>query len=88
MPDAITRESLRGSPKTLIHEETFGVGGAAFEWRCDRYPRLVLHYRRASRNAKPTVTWSVDDYRCADLDEAVRFLNGPVLTDEFLAEAS
>ena len=87
-PGPITRASLQGSPKTLIHEETFGEGGIAYEWRCDRYPRLVMHFRRAFRSAKPTVGWSVDDYRCRDLDEAIAFLNGPELTDALLQVAS
>ena len=54
VPAPITGGSLRGSPRTLTREEVLGVGDGAFEPRCDRYPRLVPHYRRASPNAKAT----------------------------------
>lgn len=85
----ITRESLRGSPHTMITHTRLPAGGAMFEARCDRFPRLVKHYYRGRRTAVPTITWSVDGHRCVDLDEAIRLLNGPVIPDErFEAVAS
>ncbi|MCX4194495.1 hypothetical protein OMR07_02140 [Methylobacterium organophilum] len=84
----ITRDSLRGSPSTMILHAKLARGGVMFEWRCDRRPRLVKHYYRGTRTSPAQVTWSVDGHRCADLDEAIRFLNGPVIAEDLYEVAA
>ena len=83
----ITRDSLRGSSKTLLMHARLARGGALFQWRCDRYPRLIKQSYRGTRTAQTVITWIVDGQRCADLDEALRFLNGPVIAEELFEEA-
>lgn len=81
-PGPISHASLRGAPSTLVLHDTLAEGGSIHQWRCDPYPRLLKQVYRGHRTAPPVTTWIVDGVRCADLDEAVRLLNGPVIADD------